>query len=225
MNKTFVLVVLVLEGICFFPLNFSWSQSVDTQAAGQVQKLSQQSQKFIDEYKMKKKNIEAELQQKLRTLTNSPADRLHRRQLVGEINQKLRLLQEEFTLEMDSIGEAKNKLIHPGSDGSAFVRSAPRPRAISDEELKAKINQQDELFRQEKERWNPMSREPFPVDPNAVENNPQPASPQPAGLTGAGGPPVVSDGNSSNKSAPKVLFPPAPPADKESSQKNNMNTY
>lgn len=203
--------VLVLEGICFFPLNFSWSQSVDTQAA-QVQKLSQQSRKFIDEYKTKKKNIEAELQQKLKTLTNSPPDRLRRRQWVQESNQKLRLLQQEFTLQMDTLEEAKSKLIHPGAEfeGPAVVRPAPRPRAISDEELKARINQQDELFRQEKGRWNPAPREPFPVEPDAVENNPHPA---------------VSDENSSQENPPPVLFPPAPPADQEPSREKNVNMY
>jgi len=211
MSLRFCLAVLVLEGIFFFPLNFSWSQSVDTQAAGQVQKLSQQSQKFIYEYKTMKKNIEAELRQELKTLTNSPADRLRRRQWVEETNQKIRLLQEEFTLEMDSIGEAKNKLIHPGSDGSAFVRSAPRPRAISDEELKEKIRRQDELLRQEDHGWNRIPQETLPVDHNTTENNPQA--------------PAVSDENFSHENTPPVLFPPAPSADKESSKKNGVNTY
>ena len=198
MIKRFVFTVLVLGEIFLFPLNFSWSQSVDTQAA-QVQKLSQQSHKLIGEYKADKKNIEAELQQKLKTLTNSPADRLRRRQWVQETNQKFEILQQEFTLQMDTIEAAKNKLIHPESDGPAVVRRAPRPRAISDEELKARINQQDELFHQEKERWNPAPREPFPVEPDAAENNPQPA--------------------------PKVLFPPSHSADKESSSENNMSAY
>lgn len=209
MMKNSVFIVLALGGFFFFPLILSWSQSVVPEAANQLQKLSQQSQKLIEEYKIKKKNFEAELQQKSKTLTNSPADRLRRRQWMEETNQKLRQLQEDFNLEMDSLQEAKSKLVHPESDGS-FVRRAPRPRAISDQELKERIRRQDELFRQEDERWSQTPQEIWPVDQNAVENNPQPA---------------VSVENPSAENPPPVLFPPAPSSDKESSEKNSANTY
>ena len=196
MIKSFVLAVLLLAGIFLFPLNFSWSQSVDPEAAEQIQKLSQQSQKLMDEYKAKKKDRETELQQKLKALTNSPADRLRRRQWMEETNQKLRQLQEDFNLEMNSIEEVKDKLTHPRaeSDDSAVVPVpvAPKPRAISDEELKEKIKEQDELF--------PRT---LPVEDKAVEKNPQA--------------PGVSVENSSNKNTP--------PSDKESSKKSRVNTY
>ena len=212
-RKKLGLAALLLGGFLFFPLSSSRSQSVDPEAAGQVQKLSQQSQKLLDEYKTKKKALEAQLQEKLKTLTNSPADRLRRRQWMEETNQRLRQLQEDFNVEIDSLQEAKNKLIHPGDEGSMPVRAAPRPRAISDEELKERIKRQDELFRQEDERWNPAPREKLPVENNAVENNPQP--------------PAVSIENSSQQSPPRVLFPPAPPSDKEvfPKSKSSVNAY
>ena len=211
MRKRLGLVALLLGGFFFFPLNFGWGQSVDPEAAGQVQKLSQQSQKLLEEYKTKKKALEADLQEKLKTLTNSPADRLRRRQWMQETNQKLRQQQEDFNVEIDSLQEAKNKLIHPGVEGEASVPAAPRPRAISDEELKEKIRKQDELFHQEDERWRRTPRENLPVENNAEENNPQP--------------PAVSVENSSQENLPRVLFPPAPPADKEFPKKSSVNTY
>ena len=210
--KKFVLAILVLGGFFFFSLSFSWGQSVDTEsAAGQIQKLSQQNQKLMEDYKTKKEGLEAELQQKLKTLANSPADRLRRRQWMEETNQKLRQLQEDFNVEIDSLQEAKNKLIYPGVEDEVSVHIAPRPRAISDEELKERIRRQDELFRQEEERWNSAPREKLPVENNAVENNPRPA--------------VVSAGKPSQETPPRVLFPPAPPTEKESPPKSSMNAY
>ena len=197
MIKRFILIVLISEGFFSFPLNLSWSESIEPQAADQIQKLSQQSQKLREEYKTKKKALEAQLQQELKTLTDSPSGRLRRRQWMQETNERLRQLQEDFNLEMDSLQEAKNKLIHP--DAPAFVRSAPRPRAISDEELKARIKRQDELFSKGQERG------------NAAENNPQP--------------PAVSVENSPHENPPPVLFPPAPPFDQEPSKKSNGNAY
>ncbi len=173
----------------WLPVSASWAQGGEGEdIPQQIQNLDEQMRQLHRDYNQQQKNLKKEFKDQLRALGRSPADRVKRKKVMLEANQKLTELEESFKLERDSLREAKSRLLNPES--TADRKSAPQIQAEEStpgqmrreyERMKAlrdRIRRQDSLFPQE-ERTPPVPPTPppkvKPQEPAAKEQNkPQP---------------------------------------------------
>ncbi len=159
-QKYFLYILFLVIGLCLYS-GRTWAQSTNTNmdVGQQAQKLAEQEKKLIWDYKRQRVQLEAQLQQKLRPLTQSPADRARRRQLMEEANQKLSQLQESFKVNMDSIKAAESNLIPPqtsleiSNTGDSVKRTDPEQLLLQKQRQRAlqeRIRKQDDILLKEK---------------------------------------------------------------------------
>ncbi len=134
------------------------AQSGMIDSAAEIQKATLESQRLMEEYKKSKQKIEDDLQQKLSVLTNSPADRARRRQLMEETNEKLSVLKRKFSADMEVLRSTRRDLLDNPSTAAGDRR---KKKGFSEQELKIKIILQEEQTLKEKESLSPKRIETF----------------------------------------------------------------
>ena len=153
-KKNFIAVLFLMIGLALSSkVSIAQSPDAPVDIGQQAQQLAQQEKKVIEDYKRQKTRIEGQLQQKIRSLTTSPADRARRTQWMEDVSQKILELQESFKVEMDSIKEAENNLIHSQKNSPTGKKADLDQMRLEQErrkDLQERIKKQDAIFFKEK---------------------------------------------------------------------------
>ncbi len=160
----------------------SLSQAEDS-VASQVEALEAQKTKAREDYSQQKKDLDNQFKEKMKDLKDTPSDRVRRRELMQEMNKKDRELFKAYKINMMSLEEAKQNLIHPQSAEERRKEQMAPPAApqmavpINDLNLKLQQQNQGGLAIPPNTAPTDSSTPPNILNPNNITYNPNPYNP------------------------------------------------
>ena len=165
---------LIFFAFILFTPHSGRAEPPDPHISVKLNELKVQAEQIRDQYQRAKQDLQIQLQDRLNRLGHSPEDRIKRRELIAETNQKIAASQEAMRVNLDSIQEAQSHLLRPNTPPKSqssqpnfsMTKEQLEKMRMENERMKKlneKIRKQDELLRQETQ--------------NAVRPVPQPAAP------------------------------------------------